>query len=141
MKKYYLSKIYQEIDPPLNPWKHRLQDYPGVEYKGGSIKVDPATGAATEKAMLVLVGAVDHKPFQGDPDLIPMPDFPADGKVAGMHTPTKLSTKGRIVALGHRPEDVDSVWNNADGYRDVLNHYGRLNNPAFDVNDFDLTDF
>lgn len=141
MKRWYLSKIFQSNDPPANPWVHRLQQLPNVEYKGGEIAFDPQTGVPTQKALLVLVGAVDHKPFQTDPDIVPLPDFPPDGKVSGMHTPTKLGAKSKIVALGHSQAEVDAAWDNADGFRDVLQHYGRKNDPAFDVNDFDLTDF
>lgn len=140
MKRYYLSKIYQSNDPPLNPWVHKLQTYADREYLGGEIKVDPVTGVPTEKALLVLVAGKHHAALVADPDLIAMPNVPHDMKVASIHTPTKLAAKASIRALGFAKEDVDAVWDNADGMREVLNHYGRKNNPQFDVNDFDLTD-
>ena len=143
MKRYYLSKIFQDTAGQYGipgAWMHKLQTYPNREYVGGEIKVDPQTGQPTEKALLVLVGGKHHAALVGDPDLIPMPDVPPDMKVASVHTPTKLKAKRDIVALGIAQTEVDAVWDNADGMRDVLNHYGRKNNPAFDVNDFDLSD-
>lgn len=139
MKRYYLSKIKQVSDPDFGlVYKHRLQEYSGIDYQGGEIKVDPTTGAPTEKALLVLVGGIDHKQFRDDPELIPLPDVKIDSKVSSIHTPTKLKVKQAIKALGLTDAEVEEVWGNADGLRDVLNHYGKRNNPDFDCDKFDL---
>lgn len=140
MKRYYLSKIFLDTTPPFTNglWRHRLQTYPNVDYEGGEIAVDPQTGIPTQKALLVLVGGIDHKQFQDDPDLVPMPDVGADVKVSAIHTATKLDAKAAVVDLGFDQAAVDQVWGNADGLRDVLNHYGKLNNPYFDCNAFDI---
>lgn len=143
MKRYYLSKIFQDVTGEYGlagAWMHKLQTYPDREYLGGEIAVDSQTGQPTEKALLCLVAGKHHAALAADPDLIPMPDVPRDMKVASIHTPTKLKAKGDIKKLGFTQQEVDDVWDNADGMRDVLNHYGKRNNPAFDVNDFDLTD-
>lgn len=140
MKRYYLSKITSAFDPSVGAVvnKHRLQDYPGIDYVGGEIDVDPITGAPTQKALLVLVGGIDHAQFADDPDLVPLPQVAIDLKVSSIHTATKLTAKQAIVALGYTDADVNDVWGNADGMRDVLNHYGRLNNAEFDAANFDL---
>jgi len=143
MKRYYLSKIKGDGSFE-NPFRHRIQEYPGVEYLGGEIAVHPLghpdAGKPVTKALLVLVGGVNHIPYQADPELVPMPDASADMKVAAIHTSTKLACKAKAKSFGFGDVDTEVVWGNADGLRDVLNHYGRLNNPNFDCNNFDLTD-
>lgn len=140
MKKYYLSKIKQVMDPNIGElvWKHRLQEYVGVEFLVGAIESDPNTGAPVHPAALVLVGGIDHAQFKNDPELIPMPDVAKDTKVSAIHTQTKLKCKADIKGFGFSDESVEAVWNNADGLRDVLSYYGKLNNPAFDPDNFDL---
>jgi hypothetical protein len=139
MKRYYLSKIKAvEIPGMGTAYRHRLQEYADATYAGGEIAVDPITGIPTQKALLVLVGAKVHSRFVNDPELIEFPLVSLDSKVSTIHTPTKTKCKNDIVALGLTKNAVDNVWDNADGLRDVINHYGRLNTPAFDANDFDL---
>ena len=139
MKRYYLSKIKQVNDSSFGMvWKHRLQELPDVGYVGGEIKTDPQTGIPTEKALLVLVGSIDHKKFKNDPELIPLPDVAKDVKVSAIHTATKIKVKDDIAGLGFTPAEIDDVWGNADGMRDVLNHYGKRNVEDFDVDKFDL---
>lgn len=144
MKRYYLSKIFQDTAGTYGlpgAWMHRLQTYADRDYVGGEIKVDPQTGVPTEKALLVLVGGKHHAAIAADQDMVALPDVPLDMKVASIHTPTKLAVKNKIRAkLGLLGAEVDDVFDNADGFRDVINHYGRKNNPTFDANDFDLTD-
>ena len=144
MKRYYLSKIFQDVNGDYGlagAWMHRFQAISAdVDYRGGEIAVDPQSGVPTQQALLILVGAVDHKPFQDDPDLVPLPDVAPDVKVSSIHAPRKLLAKAAIVALGFGAADTDALWGGADGLRDGLNHCGRLNNPEFDTNAFDLTD-
>lgn len=145
MRRFYLSKIKQVTDPVLGTVnRHRFQEMVAllglnIDYLGGEIKVD-ANGQPTEKALLILVGAASHKAFQNDPDLVPMPDVALDVKVSSVHTATKVLCKTAIKALGIPDAEVETVWANADGIRDVVNHYGKKNNPLFDANSFDLTD-
>lgn len=138
MKRYYLSKITSAFDPSVGAVvnRHRLQAYPGVDYVGGEIDVNPQTGVPTQKALLVLVGGIDHAKFGNDPNLVPLPQVAIDMKVSSIHTATKLKAKSDVTKLGFT--DVETVWGNADGLRDVINHYGRLNNPNFDAANFDL---
>lgn len=141
MRRWYLSKIREYTEDSLTYYAHALQvNHPGVEYRGGEIKVD-GNGTPTETALLVLVGGVDHRAFASDPDLIPLPDWPTDGKVEGIATPRKLAVRNRIRdELGESESAVAARWDNPGNYRDVLNEYGRRNNAEFDVNNFDLTD-
>lgn len=140
MKRYYGAAIYQAPDAMgILAWRHHLQvAYPGVDYVGGQIKVDPATGQPTEKALLVLVGSIDHKKFQADPKLVPFPAVALDMKVSAMHTKTKLDCKAGLVGLGFTEAEVDAVFNGADGMRDVLEYFGKKNNPDFSADVFDL---
>lgn len=142
MKRFYLLKIERLFDEAFGDYvnRHRLQQdvYRGVEFLGGKIALDPATGLPTQKATLAIVGGIDHKRFLGDPGIVAMPMVAHDMKVSAIHTGTKLECKAAIKALGHDSQETEDVWGNADGMRDVLNHYGRLNDPDFDVNDFDL---
>lgn len=141
MKRYYLSKIKLVTDPNLGQvYRHRLQEIPGVWYEGGEIASDPITGIPTHPALLVLVGSADHKKFRDDPELIGLPQVVPDVKLSAVHTQTKMRAMDEIKALGFAPQEVDTVFSGADGFRDVLNHFGRKNNPDFDVDKFDLDD-
>lgn len=139
MKRYYLSRIKQVEEPGMGlVWKHRLQELPNVEYLGGEIAVDPTTGVPTQKALLCLVAGVKHKNLIADAELVPLPMVSHDIKVSSIHTPTKLAAKAAIKGLGFTDAEIESVFTNADGFRDVVEHFGRLNNPAFNADDFDL---
>lgn len=143
MKRYYLSPIKQYNDPQLgNYWGHHFQQaYPGVEYEAGEILVDPVTGLPTEKALLILVGAINHRDYVADPDLVDLPNVNHDMKVSAIHSGTKVAAKAKAKnAAGYSDAEINEIWNNADGMRDILNAYGRKNNPNFDVNNFDLND-
>lgn len=142
MKRYYLSKIKQVHMPTLGDvWTHRLAELGTYDMVGGTgdeIAVHPDTGVPLHKAVLVLVGGIDHRQLVADPEIIPMPAVPLDMKVSSIHVPTKLVVKAAIRALGYSDAEVAAVWDNADGIRDVLQHYGRLNKPDFDCDNFDL---
>lgn len=144
MKRYYLSKIEQYQDPGIGlVYRHRMQVLQqelgmNFEYEGGEIATDPITGAPLHKALLVLVGGIDHKQFQDDAGLIPMPVVAHDTKVSAIHTATKVKARAAIKALGYSDAEVEAAWGNADGLRDVLNHYGKKNNANFDCDKFDL---
>lgn len=144
MKRYYLSKILQVNEPPFGlVWKHRLQVLQeqgalNFEYLGGEIKTDPATGVPTEKALLCLVAGINHAKFKNDAELVGLPLVAHDIKVSSIHTATKLKCKADIKALGLSPQEVEDAFNNADGFRDVVEHFGRKNNPDFSSDNFDL---
>lgn len=139
MKRYYLSKIKAvEIPGMGTAYRHRLQELPDVEYLGGEIKTDPATGLPTEKALLCLVAGVKHAKFKQDPELVALPLVGHDIKVSSIHTATKLKCKADIKALGFSDVEVEAAFDNADGFKDVANHFGRKNKDDFNADDFDL---
>ena len=141
MKRYYLSKIKTLQDPIMGTInRHRLQEISDtipLDYVGGEIATD-AQGVPVQKALLVLVGGVNHARLNGDEELVALPQVAADIKVSSVHTPTKVAAKAAIRKLGFTTQEVDAAWDNADGFRDVLNYYGRLNNRQFDCNNFDV---
>jgi len=135
MKRYYLSKIKMLTSPP--GWSHRIAEL-GVDYEGGQIELDPQTGEPVHPALLALVGGIDHRQFQNDAEIVPFPQMAPDTKVSATHTATKLAFKANAKAIGFDELFIEFTVANADGWRDVLNTFGRLNNATFDVNNFDL---
>lgn len=141
MRRYTLSKIKTTAHPQFGSLNtHRLQEIPGIEYLGGEIKVDPNTGMPTEKALLCLVAGSQHSTLRNDPELLLLPIVGHDIKVSSIHTQTKLACKAAAIAMGFSAPETDAIWNNADGFRDIVEAYGRKNNPDFDADDFDLFD-
>ena len=136
MKRYYLSEIYNA--GPLEGWRHRMQDYVNTPYRGGEIAVDPQTGIPTQKALLVLVEDRDHVRFRGKAGLIPLPDVALDIKVSAIDTKTKGDTVDKAKAIGFADAELAEVFDNAKSHRDVLNHFGRKNNPNFDADAFEV---
>lgn len=136
MKRYYLSEIYYA--GPMEGYRHRFQDFADTFYRGGEIAVDPQTGIPTQKALLILVDDKDHARFRGVPGLFPMPDVALDIKVSAVDTKTKTDTMDKAKAIGFADAELSAVFDNAKSHRDVLNHFGRLNNPNFDADDFEV---
>ena len=142
MRRYYLSPIRIYNEPGLGDFysHHFAQAYPGVEYQGGEIAPPDAEGNR-EKALLILVPGIDHTAYANDPDLVALPDVDLDLKVASIKSSTKIAAQTKAkAACGYTDLEIIAVWGNADGMRDVINTYGRANNPSFDANNFDLTD-
>lgn len=140
MRKYYLSKIRQFSEPGLGTyWGHALQAYPNTDYVGGEIKVD-ANGLPTEKALLVLVGSKDHAKFRNDPDIVEVPAGrdSLSVQVGATDTPTKLRFRRDAKALGLDAADVDAISDNVNSWKQVVNAFGKKNNPNFDADHFDL---
>lgn len=144
MKKYYLSKIKQYEEVPgsgVFHYGHAAQQHANVDYVGGEIKVDGA-GVPTEVALLILVGAKDHAVLDADPDLLAVPagQDSLNTQIGATDTPTKLRFRAKMKAMGHGQADVDSVSDNIKSWRQLVNDLGQRNNPAFDVNNFDLNE-
>ena len=145
MKRYYLSKIKAVQIPGMGTvYRHRFQELAeklglNITYVGGEIDVDPATGIPTQAALLILVDTVDHTPFAGDNEMADFPDGGLDVKVASIGAVAKNLSKGKMKKVGLTPTDVDSLWQQADGLRDIINALGKRNNPAFDSLNFDTT--
>lgn len=142
-RRFYLSKIRQVYDDTLGSdvWRHRLQDpgFENLDVQGGVIASDLVTGEPLHSYTLVLVGGIDHRPLNTDAELVALPVVAIDAKVSSIQTARKNRAKNEInTRLGLT--DTDAVWSNADGLRDVINHYGQANWPEFDVDNFDLDD-
>jgi len=139
MKKFYWSKIEQVTEGGMTFYRHRFQAYPDIEYKGGEIKVD-AGGVPTEKGLLILVAAKDHTPFEADDGLLAIP-VGQDGlkvKLGAIDTPTRLDFRSRLADFGHDATDIEALTDNTKSFMQTVNDLGQRNNPAFDVNNFDL---
>lgn len=141
MKRYYLSKIeLYEPTPGFSFYAHRLQRaYPKVDKRfTAEIAVDPTTGVPLHPAVLCIVGAVDHTELAADPKLVALPSVPANMKVSATHTPTKNAFRQACKDLGFDPAEMESVVGNADGWSEVIDHFGQKNDPAFSWQNFDL---
>jgi len=135
VKRYYLCPIIG-AGTDLDPYRLAIQDYPDTPFEMGEIPVDPETGIPTVKWGLVLVGGKYHGKFVKDAHMKPLPDYPLDGKVSGIHTLTKNKMLSDMESLG-----IDTAFvGNADGYREVIRGLGRQINPGFDENDFDVNE-
>jgi hypothetical protein len=141
MKRYYLSKIKQIDAPGMGlVWVHRLQEYDNIEYAGGEIATDPVTGIPTQKALFVLVASRHHGLFVNDAELAEMPMVPLDVKASAISAAAKNKAKNGAKALGFGNSETEALWSNADDFRAVCNAYGRLNNPVFNADDFDVSE-
>lgn len=138
MKRYYLSKIKTVDEGGMTINRHRIQEYKDVTYEGGEILVDPQTGQPVHGSLLVLVSDKDHVKFDNDPELAPLPLIAPGVKVGATDIATKMRFKAKAVALGVAQDEIDSVVANADGWADVLDHFGRKNNPDFSHLKFDV---
>ena len=137
MKRYYLAEIESfEIVPGMTGYRCRASAYPDMTFEGGEIITDPITGIPTNKFALVLVKSRDHARIINDPLMHPLPDVALDVKVSSIHTPTKTAMIAMLKSLG-----VDTSWiGTTDGYREVIRGIGKINNPQFDENRFDVNE-
>jgi len=137
MKRYYLAEIEEfEVVPGATGYRCRASAYPDLLFEGGEIASDPITGLPLHKFALVLVKSRDHARIINDPKMHPLPDVSLDMKVSSIHTATKNGMVNKLKALG-----VDTSFiQTTDGYREVIRGIGRINNPAFDENSFDVNE-
>lgn len=133
MKRYYLCDIIGD-GTEFNPFRPAVADY-DVPW-AGMIKSDPVTGVPLQPFALVIVGGNKHVDILRDARVTPMPDFPLDAKVSGMHKPTK---DAMIIAMQKRGIPIEFL-STVDGYREVIRTVGRQLEPAFDENGFDVAD-
>ncbi|HBA72214.1 MAG TPA: hypothetical protein DCZ63_08520 [Geobacter sp.] len=137
MKRYYLAEIEEyEWEPGAIGYRCRASAYPGLLFDGGEILTDPVTGKPTNRFALVLVKAKDHALLINDPKMNPLPMVDLDVKMSSVHTPTKNALIATLKRLGLATEFIS----NTDGYREVIRALGRVNNPDFDENKFDVNE-
>ncbi len=145
MKAYYLSKVVKVNQPSIGDyWTHRLHQRfvlgADFQYVGGDeIAVDPNTGIPTQRAVLVLVDAIDHRLLRNDRDMVSMPDAGLDVGVRAIPAQARNAVKARIRGLGYTDAEIDAIWESELNMRGVLNGYGRANKPDFDVANFDVS--
>ena len=126
-KRYYVSKV--ELIEGSDGLEARVAAAKYGTIVTQSINIGP-DGQPTQTWALAIIDAEDHTAAGKDPDCILLPSFSLDSKVASMHSPTKTAMMNRLNAFG-----IDtSVFNNADGFRDIVKGLGQANNAAFDEN-------
>jgi len=126
-KRYYVSKV--ELIEGEDGLEARVvaAKYGTIAAQGIDIGPD---GQPTQTWALAIIDAENHTLANSDPDCILLPAFALDSKVASMHTATKSAMLNRLNGFG-----IDtSVFNNADGFRDIVRKLGQANNSAFDEN-------
>jgi hypothetical protein len=141
MKRFYLAKIRQVTHPVFGPvTQHEFQiAHEGVEFSSGPIATD-AQGMPTAVASLLMVLGTDHSPYQNNPNIVPLPFVAMDSAVGSIATDIKLATKAKIKALGFDSEQTEQLWENPNSMRAVLEFYGKLNDPTFNADAFDLVE-
>lgn len=100
------------------------------------IATDPQTGHPIESWCLVIAAGDNFKLVADNVDVDLLPEVDLDVKVSAIHTPTKLEMGTKLQARG-----IDTSFvGNADGYRDVIKHLGKLQSPDFDEKSFDIAE-
>lgn len=132
-KRYYISPIIGD-GSEFNPFRPKVADY-GVSW-AGSIPSDPNTGQPLSTWALVVVNAKNHAALLADDAINALPDFPLDGKVSSVHTATKNNMIAKMKKRGINTAFIDST----DGYREVIRGVGKILDPQFDENNFDVAE-
>ena len=131
MKRYYICDVIGD-GTWENPYRPAIAD-DAIGYVG-DIKSDPQTGAPLLPWCLVLVAAPDHTKLS-KPGRDALPDFPLDGKTNAINASAKAQMNS-VFARRNITLDVNAK----DGYRDVINGLGKIINPNFDSNNFDIAE-
>ncbi len=131
-KRYYLCDIIGNGSEE-NPFRVVVSDY-GVS-NVAVIPTHPATGLPLYSWALTKVSARSHANLRQICQ--PLPDYPMDGKVNGIHNATRAQMKADIEARTAK----SATWvDGTDGYREVIRGIGRFLEPVFDENNFDVVD-
>lgn len=137
-KRFYVSKIRGDGSEE-NPFRPAVADH-GVNWSGSIIsdenEASPTYGKPLYADCLVIVATKDHGKLRNDPDIDPLPEFPLDGKVSSINTATK---NAMIAALQKRGFNTSGV-SNTDGFRELVQSIGRQRDPAFSIDNFDVSE-
>lgn len=101
------------------------------------IGIDSQTGQPVAPwclCLLDLVQGANWRLATDSADIDLLADYPLDAPVNAMHLPTR---NAMIAAMQGRGIDTAFIGA-ADGYRDAINHLGRIHEPAFDADAFTL---
>lgn len=131
-KRYYLCDIIGNGSEE-NSYRVIVANH-GVAYVA-VIPSDQYTGLPLHNWALTRVAAGSHVNIRNICD--PLPDYPMDGKVNGIHNATRSKMKTDIQnRTGQSSAWVDGV----DGYREVIRGLGKFLEPTFDENNFDVAE-
>lgn len=138
-RRLYLAKIRVVPHPDFGSLiAHEFQiAHPTKEFSQGRVASD-ANGQPTQIAALVMVAGIDHSPYMGNPNIVPLPFDSLTGSIGTIATELRLAAKAAIIGLGFDATETNALWINSTPVRDVVTHYGRLNDPDFNVDSFDL---
>lgn len=148
MKRWYIVDVIGD-GTEQDPQRLAIAHIPDLAIEYGGIPVDPNTGVKLQDWSLCLVSTSAHSILRGRGDCFPLPDFPLDGKMSAMHSPTKLEfrvlVQQRLASrVGRSQVDADALaadmFGTADGYRDVLQSLGKECDIAFDVDSYDMAE-
>lgn len=132
MKRYYVCDVIGDGSDD-SPYRAAVSDH-----RVSHVAVIPVgpDGRPARPWCLALAAAASHGPLLADRRLDALPDFPLDGKVSSMHGPTRTA-----MALALQRRGIDTAFlQGTDGYREVVRTLGRLLDPAFDENAFDVSE-
>ncbi len=133
-KRYYLCDIVGD-GTDENPFRPAVANLPGVAWSG-EIPTGP-DGRPLFGWCLVIVGTKNHAEVRKLTGVDACPDFPLDGKLAGINQITLQAFKNRMTARGL---NYDGMVLSSDGYRELVDKIGKRLNPLFDVNRLDVAD-
>ena len=131
-KRYYLTDIIGD-GTEENPFRPAVADL-GVSWVGSIPTGDD--GRPLKSWALVMVAAQNHALVRTKPGVDALPDFPLDGKLNSINQSARQGLDQALTKRGLSP----TIYNGADGYRDVIRAVGRANDPAFDENNFDVAE-
>lgn len=127
MKRYYISKIVGSGTSPEDSIRAKIADY-GVNH---------VIEISDKKWALVVVEAKNHAQLLKDSDIQALPDVALDIRLAAVQKKS----------LDNMKTDFESKWgidpkfaDTQDGFRDIIRYLGRLHNPNFDENNFDISE-
>lgn len=135
----YLAKISVVQHPSLGALAgHEFQHaFPNKDFTIGVVATGP-DGEPTQLAALVMVASVDHTPYRGNPNIIPLPFDNKNSTVGATATELRMGARNAVVEMGFDAAQTYALWANTTPVRDLLDFYGKLNDPAFSIDNFDL---
>lgn len=138
-KRYYICDIVGDgsIFGPFgpNPYRPIVANY-GVAWVGSieNHTSGPDIGKPKYPDCLVLVSTLNHAQLMNKPGIDPLPDFPGDGKLAGIATVTRTAMNAMLNTRGF---DITGLTN-TDGYKEALQKIGIQRSATFDIDNFDI---
>lgn len=133
-KRYYICNIIGD-GTMFNSYRPAVANY-GVAWVGSieNHTSGPDIGKPKYPDCLVLVSTINHAQLLNKPGIDPLPNFPGDGKLAGIATVTKSAMFGMLTARGF---DTTGLTN-TDGYKEALQKIGLQRSAAFNIDSFDI---